>query len=109
MRLRTAATEFRQAGVRSADYKNNVWTISTKVDAERQELLVSLASARAADAWQPKGAIRIQRSADGSPCAVAIPDYRKWANRRNALADLIAQELRIHQDDAVQALVDVVF
>ena len=63
-----------------------------------------LAGGDTGGSWSAHGAIRIRTAADGRVTAMAIADPRAWARRRNALADLVAQTLGVHRDEAVDAL-----
>jgi hypothetical protein len=71
---------------------------------EQGELRMYLPGAEMGGVWSARGAIRIRTAADGRVTAMAIPDPGAWAGRRNALADLVAQTLGVHRDEAVDAL-----
>jgi hypothetical protein len=78
-------------------------SVVVKRDVERGEIVARLQQAPDDGPLQARGRFKVQ-VIDRRVVAVAVVDDGSWSN--TILADLIAQQLGIHRDDAIQAVLE---
>ena len=84
-------------------------SVILEVDTEREVLSAFLADTARDGEWKGEGDFLALQHPGGKVSGVSIRHFRKWANNRMVLADLIARTLGTHRDDVVDALLHVRF
>jgi hypothetical protein len=59
--------------------------------------------------WRGTGDVRTLVQPDGAIAGLSIRGYRKYADNRLVLVDLIARSLGAHRDDVIDAVAQLVF
>lgn len=80
-----------------------------EADSGHDELCVFLRDAPRTGDWRGTGDVRLLMQPDGTVTGLSIRSYRKYADNRLVLVDLIARNLGTHRDDVVDAVARLTF
>ncbi len=80
-----------------------------EADSGHDELRAFLRDAPRNGDWRGTGDVRLLTQPDGTVTGVSIRGYRKHAENRLVLVDLIARNLGTHRDDAIDAVARLTF
>jgi hypothetical protein len=80
-----------------------------EADSGHDELRVFRRGGARTGDWRGTGDVRTLVQPDGAIAGLSIRGYRKYADNRLVLVDLIARTLGAHRDDVVDAVAQLVF
>ena len=80
-----------------------------EADSGRDELRVFRRDRASTGEWRGSGDVRTLVLPDGAIAGLSIRGYRKYADNRLVLVDLIARSLGAHRDDVIDAVAQLVF
>jgi hypothetical protein len=78
-------------------------------DSGHDELSVFLRDTPRTGDWRGSGDLRKLTQPDGTVTGLSIRGYRKHADNRLVLVDLIARDLGAHRDDVIDAVARLTF
>lgn len=80
-----------------------------EADSGRDELRAFLRDTPRGGDWRGTGDVRMLTQPDGTVTGLSIRGYRKHADNRLVLVDLIARNLGAHRDDVIDAVARLTF
>lgn len=80
-----------------------------EADSGHDELRAFLRGTPRSGEWRGTGDVRRLTQPDGTVTGLSIHGYRKHADNRLVLVDLIARNLDVHRDDVVEAVARLAF
>jgi hypothetical protein len=80
-----------------------------EADSGHDELRAFLRDAERTGEWRGSGDVRTLVQPDGTVAGLSVRGYRKYADNRLVLVDLIARSLGAHRDDVVDAVARLTF
>jgi hypothetical protein len=84
-------------------------SVILETDSGHDVLRAFLADTPRSGEWQGSGDVQTLTQADGTVIGLSIRGYRKWADNRLVLVDMITRALQAHRDDVMSAVARLSF